>query len=109
MCVYGLLPAQNASALDAPANGKAQILRGNLTLTWDAVHGARTYRVMRTSSLEPQGKTIATGLTAPKFVEPVAEHGESSAYTIVAVGQNGVGAASAPVKVAPRKAIPVEQ
>jgi len=84
------------------------VLRGNLTLTWDAVRGVEVYRVERTSSLEPAAKTVATGLTTTKFVEPAPERGESSTYTIFAVGTNGVSVGSEAVKVTPRKATPVE-
>jgi hypothetical protein len=66
------------------------------------------YRVTRTSSLEPAAKIIATGLTTPKFTEPAPERGESATFTIFAVSQAGISAASDPVKLAPRKATPVE-
>jgi hypothetical protein len=107
-CVYGLLPAAGAAALAAPAGGRAEVRGGSVTLTWDAVAGAKFYRVARTSSLEPVAKMVATGLTTAKFVEPTAERGESSAYTIFAVAQDGVSAGSAAVKLAPRKATPME-
>ena len=107
-CVYGLLAARGAVAPAAPTGGKAVVLRGNLTLTWDAVRGAEVYRVERTSSLEPAAKTVATGLTTTKFVQPAPERGESSTYTIFAVGTNGVSVGSEAVKVTPRKATPVE-
>ena len=108
-CVYGLLPVAGAATLAAPTGGRAEITRGNLTLTWDAVPGAMVYRVVRTSSLEPEGKTVATGLTTTKYVEPAAERGETSAYTVFAVGKDGVSAGSVGVRVAARKAVPVEQ
>jgi len=107
-CVYGLLPAAGAAALAAPAGGRAEVRGGSVTLTWDAVAGAKFYRVARTSSLEPVAKLVATGLTTAKFVEPTPERGESSAYTIFAVAQDGVSAGSAAVKLAPRKATPME-
>lgn len=107
-CVYGLLPSAGAS-LPAPTGGHAEIRSGLLTLTWNAVPAARFYRVTRTSSLEPTATLVAAGLTTPQFTEPAAEHGESSLYTIVAVGPNGASPASQPVKVARRKPVPVEQ
>jgi hypothetical protein len=107
-CVYGLLPVATAAKLPAPTGGKAQVQNGNLVLTWDAVPGAKFYRIERTSSLEPVAKPLAMGLTTTTFVQPAPERGESSAYTIYAVGQDGVSAGSAAVRLAPRKATPVE-
>jgi hypothetical protein len=107
-CVYGLLPAQGAAKLAAPIGGKAEVRSGNLTLTWDAVPGAKFYRIERTSSLQPVARPFAMGLTSTTFVQPAPERGESSTYTIYAVGQDGASAGSAPVKLAPRKATPVE-
>jgi hypothetical protein len=107
-CVYGLLATQGAAKLAAPTGGKAEVRSGNLTLTWNAVPGAKFYRLEETSSLEPTAKLLATGLTTTKFVEPAPERGESSTYTIFAVGQDGASAGSAAVKLAPRKATPVE-
>ena len=98
-CVYGLLPAKSASKPPAPAGVRAAIFNGVLTLTWDLVPGAKVYRVMRTSTLEPQPKLVAVGLTTGKFTEPSPERGESATYTIVAVGINGVSDKSNAVKV----------
>jgi hypothetical protein len=39
------------------------------------------------------------GLTTAKYSEPSPERGESVTYTVFAVGQDGVSAASAPVNV----------
>jgi len=98
-CVYGLLPTKGAVKLAAPADVKATILSGVLTLTWDVVPGARVYRVLRMSTLEPESKLVAAGLTTGKFTEPAPERGESATYTIVAVGTNGVSEMSVAVKV----------
>jgi hypothetical protein len=78
-------------------------------LTWDALPGAMFYRVVRSSSLEPHPKTIATGLTSPAFSEPAPVRGEAVTYTVLGVNANGPGAPSDPIKLTPRKAIPIEQ
>ncbi len=96
-CVYGLLPRQNGVRLPAPADAKASVLQGILTLTWTPVSGAQFYRVLRTTTLEPAEKTVAWGLTKPQFTEPSPERGESSAYRVVAVGPDGDGFQSEPV------------
>ena len=94
--------------LATPSGARAAIERGYVTLTWDAVPGALFYRVARSSSLEPAAKTVVTGLTTSKFSEPAPERGELATYQIVAVSKSGVSEASDPVKLAPRKATPVE-
>lgn len=74
-------------------------MSGNLTLTWNPVAGARIYRVLRTSTLEPAAKTVAVGLTTPMFTEPAPETGESMSYTILAIGVNGGSSVSEAVKL----------
>jgi hypothetical protein len=98
-CVYGLLPAKDAIKAAGPTGVKAAILNGVLTLTWDAAPGARDYRVLRTSTLEPGSKLVAAGLTTGKFTKSAPERGESATYTIIAVGTNGVGEKSEAVTV----------
>lgn len=106
-CVYGLLPSEGKK-LTAVTGAKAAVASGKVTLAWDAVPGAMFYRVARASSLEP-AKTVANGLTTTLFTEPAPVRGESVTYTVIAVDTNGMGAASEPVKLAPRKAIPREE
>jgi hypothetical protein len=103
-----LLPVPGAEKLAAPTGGKAVLRDGNVTVTWNAVLGAKLYRVQRTSSLEPKPKALAMGLTTTKYVEPAPERGESLSYTIFAVGNEGESEGSVLVKVAPQKAVQVE-
>ncbi len=98
-CVYGLLPKENAAQLAAPTEVKALTVNTSVTLSWTPVLGAQGYRVVRTSSLEPEAKTIAMGLTRPIFTDPRPGRGESASYTVFAVGTNGISAASKAVKV----------
>jgi len=107
-CVYGLLPVPGVEKLTAPTGGKAVLRDGNVTVTWNAVPGAKVYRVQRTSSLEPRPKALAMGLTTTKYVVPAPERGESLSYTIFAVGNDGESEGSSPVTVAPQKAVQVE-
>jgi hypothetical protein len=108
VCVYGLLPMKSAARLAAPTGVKVSAFRGNLTLTWDPVPGARIYRVLRMTTLEPVKKTVAMGLTTTTFTEPAPERGESASYTIIAVGVDGISAGSETVKVASPKPKPME-
>ncbi len=105
-CVYGLLPTTDTSAPAAPAGAKAEVVNGNVILTWSAGSGVTNYRVSRSTTLEPKGRLVATGLTTPSFSDPAPERGESATYTIVAVGQGGVSAVSEAVVVAVPKAKP---
>jgi hypothetical protein len=107
-CVYGLLPMKSAARLAAPTGVKVSAFHGNLTLTWDPVPGARIYRVLRMTTLEPVKKTVAMGLTTTTFTEPAPERGESASYTIIAVGVDGISAGSETVKVASPKPKPME-
>lgn len=107
-CVYGLLPAKPGLTLEAPSGAKGSVLRGNLTLTWTRVSGARMYRVLRTTTLEPKEQTVALGLTTPGFAEPAPQRGESATYRVVAVGPDGIGAMSEPVTVTSPKPKPME-
>ena len=107
-CVYGLLPSKSGVKLAAPAGAKASVSSGRLTITWNPVVGARAYRVLRTSTLEPEAKTVALGLTSTTFTEPAPERGESASYTICAVGDEGVSAKSEVVSVTSPKRKPME-
>jgi hypothetical protein len=107
-CVYGLLPMKGAAKLAAPSGVKASSLRGSLTLTWNPVPGARIYRVLRMTTLEPTEKMVAMGLTTTTFTEPAPERGESASYTIVAVGVDSISAGSETVKVTSPKRKPME-
>jgi hypothetical protein len=88
-CVYGLLPTKNGPELAAPSAVASSVVDKRLVLTWAAVPGARVYRVFRKSTLEPESKMIATGLTTPAYSEPEPERGESMSYTVVAVAADG--------------------
>lgn len=67
------------------------------------------YRVLRTSTLQPEEKTVALGLTTPIFTESAPERGEAVTYRIVAVGSDGVGAMSKAVTVTSSRPKPMEK
>ncbi|MEO8736827.1 MAG: fibronectin type III domain-containing protein, partial [Edaphobacter sp.] len=98
-CVYGLLPSVHAIKPVAPTDVKLRVEGKRVRLSWTPVAGASVYRVVRTSTLEPLGQTIAVGLTTPEFTEPAPERGESTYYSVLAVGMDGVSAPSAPLRV----------
>jgi hypothetical protein len=87
-CVYGLLPSKSKVKLPPPTGVKASVLNDQLTLMWNPVPGARIYRVVRTSTLEPES-VAAMGLTSPQFAEPAPERGETTSYRVIAVGSDG--------------------
>jgi hypothetical protein len=107
-CVYGLLPSARARKLVPPKEIKASVADHRLTLTWNPVAGAQFYRVLRSSTLEPQEKTIALGLTSLSYTEPAPQRGESASYTVVAAGVDGVSAASKAVTYTSPKPKPME-
>jgi len=98
-CVYGLLPPVTSQRLAMPTGVKAVVLQNQLELSWNAVPGANVYRVVRKNGPEGREKVVAFGLTTPKFTEPVPVKGEAVSYSIVAVGADGVSAASPFVSV----------
>ena len=87
-CVYGLLPSKSGVKLPPATGVKASVLNDQLTLIWNPVPGARIYRVVRTSTLEPES-VAAMGLTSPQFAEPAPERGETTSYRVIAVGSDG--------------------
>jgi hypothetical protein len=109
-CVYGLLPTKNAPQLAAPTAVASSVVDKRLILTWAAVPGARVYRVFRKSTLEPESKMIATGLTTPAYSEPEPERGESMSYAVVAVAADGrAGAMSSEATIKSPKAKKMEE
>jgi hypothetical protein len=88
-CVFGILPAKDAPELPSPLGVTASVAAKRLTLTWSPVPGARYYRVFRRSTLQPEEKLIAAGLTTETYIEPAPERGESSSYAVVAVAADG--------------------
>jgi hypothetical protein len=108
-CVYGPLPAKGAPEVTAPATVTASVAAKRLTLTWDPVPGARYYRVIRKSTIEPKGKMVAMGLTTETYSEPAPERGELASYAIVAVTADGrVSAISKPATIVSPKPKPME-
>ncbi len=99
LCIYGLLPTANGPKLAPPANLTYTTADHRTALTWSAVPGATTYRVLRRSSLEPSPVTVAYGLTTPHFTEAEPARGETVSYTVVGVDRNGAGAESQPTSV----------
>jgi hypothetical protein len=96
-CVYGLLPSSSGAKPDAPAGVKAQVRGGNALLKWDPVPQAKFYRVVRTSTHDPDIDT--SGLTSASFQEPAPAVGEAFQYKIFAVNSDGASAASDAVSV----------
>ena len=107
-CVYGLLPSLNSVKPTPPNRVKAEVTGDFVTLTWTPSPGGDFYRVVRATTLEPQAKLIATGLTTEQFTEPAPERGESASYTIIAVGTEGVSASSETISVTVPKSKPME-
>jgi hypothetical protein len=107
-CVYGLLPTSGATRPLAPSGVQVSVANGNLTLTWNSVVGAQFYRVIRSNTLESQAKTIAMGLTSPRFTEPAPQRGESASYTVLAISSDGASDESQNVIYTSPKPKPME-
>lgn len=107
-CVHGLLPSLDAVKPTPPNRVRAEVTGDFVTITWTPSPGGDFYRVVRATTLEPQAKLIATGLTTEQFTEPAPERGESASYTIIAVGTDGVSASSQTISVTVPKSKPME-
>lgn len=87
----------------APVNVSA--MPGNLqvTLSWTAVSGAVTYNVYRGTTAGGQsGTPVATGLTAPTFVNTGLVNGTTYFYKVAGVNTGGIGTRSAEVSATPQ-------
>jgi hypothetical protein len=96
LCIYGLLRGGDAPA--PPATVSSRVEDGNVSLSWTAVPGARTYSVQAASSPNGPFRTLATGLTTPAYSGIQAPLGESF-YTVIASDRHGTGAPSKPIAV----------
>ena len=95
MCVYGLLP--NGPAPAAPADVRAEIKGRFVSVNWSPVSAATTYSVE--SSHNGTTHIVASGLTAPEFMEPAADKGTTT-YSVKALNSNGQSAPSSSATVA---------
>ncbi len=93
VCVYGLLP-EGAPPL-APAQLKAVVEEGRVSLSWPDAGVGTTYRVASSTSASGPFQTVAVGLTSPSYTGIAAPEG-TSYYTVRAVSSNGVSAPSSP-------------
>ncbi len=101
LCVYGLLPgATTAAAPAAPADLKEEERDARVFLSWAAVPGAVSYRVLGSKQDGGAGteRLLAAGLTTPAFSE-AAPGGGSGTYTVVAVNSAGISRPATPVAV----------
>ena len=93
-------PASTGSTLPAPANLKATV-GSYVYLTWNAVPGASTYTVKRSTTSGTGFTPIATGLTGPTHFDFGVNSGTTYYYVVTAVNAAGESAPSAQVSTAP--------
>ena len=86
----------------APSGLTATAGKGQVSLAWSAVPGATSYRVYRGASTGGEAATpVATGLTAPAFVDTGLTNGTTYYYTVTAVGPGGESAKSTEASAMP--------
>lgn len=88
---YGMT---NGTAPLAPANPAANGAR----VSWSESIGAKTYKVLRSSSASGPFTLIASNLTSGEYIDPSPLSGTSGFYQVVAVNAVGSSAASATVE-----------
>ncbi|GAC1667906.1 MAG: hypothetical protein NVS9B4_23760 [Candidatus Acidiferrum sp.] len=98
LCAYGLLPDGPAPA--APDKLRATVSDGTISLSWDAVPGARTYNIKSQDRHDGKFRTITTGLVATQFSE-IAQDSGVFTYVVSAANSNGESVASPPVSISP--------
>jgi subtilisin family serine protease len=95
----------STSTLSAPTNLKATVT-SYVYLTWNAVSGAVTYNVKRSSTSGTGFTTIATGLTGPTHFDFAVSKGATYYYVVTAVNVTGESAPSAPVSTGSNPTVP---
>jgi len=95
-CAYGLLP--DGTPPTVPTQIKAVTTEGRISLAWQGAGEFTTWRVATSTSPNGPFENLVIGLTSPAYSGIAAPEG-ATYYTVTAVNSNGVGAASAPLKV----------
>lgn len=105
-CVYGLLP--DGPVPVAPHGLRAKVQDGVVTLSWDAVEGARTYNVKSQDDGSGESRTLATGLVSSEF-SGITPYKGTSVYVVTSVNSNGESAPSSPLTVDLQRAAAVQR
>jgi hypothetical protein len=95
-CVYGLLP--DGPPPSTPDGLRASVQDGVVSLSWNAVAGARTYNVTSRDNGMGEARTLATGLVTTAFTG-ITPYKGASVYVVTAVNSNGESAPSKPATV----------
>ncbi len=94
------LPPATPPPAAAPQNLLSSLNNGTVTLTWDPVATATSYRVFRTTTSAFDTTPIAT-VTTPTFSQPGPAIGVTFSYRVAARNAGGDGPFSAVVSVTP--------
>jgi hypothetical protein len=99
-CVYGMLPAANASAPPAPSGVRAAIDGRYVSVNWKEIPRMGTETVTYTveSTQGGQPHIAASGLVQPTFTEPADDKGTTE-YRVIAVSTEGQSQPSAPAAI----------
>lgn len=75
----------------APTGLSATSHDGAVGLDWDALGGADTYRVYRSTSsgVDPSGSPLDTGINSADYTDETAENGTKYFYVVTAVAEEG--------------------
>lgn len=92
---------QVAAPTEAPANLTLTVGNGKVTLNWDAVAGATSYRVYRGTATNAQSATAVGSPTSPTFANTGLTNGTRYFYKVTAMTAGGEGPRSAEVSGVP--------
>ncbi|MCC5468660.1 LamG-like jellyroll fold domain-containing protein [Pelosinus baikalensis] len=87
-------PNTTTETIDAPTNLTASAGDSQVSLSWNAVEGAASYNVKRSTTAGGPYTTIATNVTGASYVDSTVTNGTTYYYVVTAVDSNGNESAS---------------
>ncbi|WP_282940636.1 pectinesterase family protein [Paenibacillus sp. RC67] len=107
--VVAVKPGAAFGQPDVPTGLKAEAGKEQVTLTWNAVSGASSYQIVRSTSKTGPYTSVGSNVTAPAFTDHGLTLGIAYYYAVAALNDKGSSYTSEPVKAVPTNVILVSQ
>jgi fibronectin type 3 domain-containing protein len=101
-----LTPSEQISVPDSPTNLNGIPGDGYVSLTWDAVTNATSYKVKRSTTPSGPFTEVATDITGTTFVDNTVTNGTTYYYVVTAINTAGESGNSNEVAVTPTNTTP---